>query len=76
MKKLFQEAKLTPDEVSELEVIIDKDDHNGNFLNTSMFEKLFEYFYFSTGLMPYSVAKARTECPDEWIMSYLQNRRG
>ena len=39
-----------------------------DFYGTRAFEKLFEHFAFETAEMPYSVAKARTETPDVWIL--------
>lgn len=41
-----------------------------DFYATEAFDKLFNYF-MDTGEMPYEVAKARTECPDEWILNQL-----
>ena len=42
-----------------------------DFYATPAFDKLFEYFCFETNEMPYEVAKARTETPDEWILHYI-----
>jgi hypothetical protein len=46
------------------------------FLGTTVFEKLFEYFAFETGDMPYGVAKARTDTPDNWILEFIENNQG
>ena len=40
------------------------------FMGSSAFYKLFDYF-MNTGEMPYEVGKARTECPDDWILERL-----
>ena len=42
-----------------------------DFFDTPMYEKLYEYFAFTTGEMPYGAAKARTEDPDTWILEHL-----
>ena len=43
----------------------------GDFYDTSMYEKLYEYFAFTTGEMPYGARKARDEDPDTWILEHL-----
>jgi len=40
------------------------------FLGSTTFEKLYD-FYLNSQQMPYGVAKARTECPDVWIINRL-----
>ncbi len=45
------------------------------FYGSEAFGKLYEYFAFEACEMPYGVAKARTECPDEWILEYLEGCR-
>ena len=42
-----------------------------DFYDTPMYDKLYEYFAFVTGEMPYGAAKARTEDPDTWILEHL-----
>ena len=42
-----------------------------DFFDTSMYEKLYEYFAFTTGEMPYGTAKARDADPDTWIIEHL-----
>ena len=42
-----------------------------DFFDTPMYDKLYEYFAFTTGEMPYGAAKARTEDPDTWILEHL-----
>ena len=62
-------AGLTDREVQELRPHIagQADD----FYDTPMYDKLYEYFAFVTGEMPYGAAKARTEDPDTWILEHL-----
>ena len=43
----------------------------GDFFGTTMYGKLYEYFAFTTGEMPYGAAKARDEDPDTWILEHL-----
>ena len=42
-----------------------------DFFDTPMYEKLYEYFAFTTGEMPYGTAKARDADPDTWILEHL-----
>ena len=42
-----------------------------DFFDTPMYEKLYEYFAFTTGEMPYGTAKARDDDPDTWILERL-----
>ena len=48
-------------------------DWNDSFYGSSAFDKLFEYFAFETGEMPYGTAKARTGDPDVWILEHLES---
>ena len=62
-------AGLTDPEVLEMQPHI-----NGqadDFFETSMYTKLYEYFAFTTGEMPYGTRKARDEDPDTWILEHL-----
>ena len=43
-----------------------------DFYDTPIYEKLFDYFAFETGEMPYGIAKARTGDPDTWILERLE----
>jgi len=43
-----------------------------DFYGTPAFDRLFEYFAFDAGEMPYGTAKARDGMPDEWILERLQ----
>ena len=42
-----------------------------DFFDTPMYDKLYEYFAFTTGQMPYGTAKARDDDPDTWILERL-----
>jgi hypothetical protein len=42
-----------------------------DFYDTPMYEKLYEYFAFTTGEMPYGATKARDADPDTWILEHL-----
>lgn len=66
-ESIYTSAGLTAEEAATMGAYISGDEE---FYGTSAFNKLFEYF-FNHGLMPYEVAKARTECPDEWILDSL-----
>ena len=66
--QIYETAKLTPEEVRLMPEYIDG---NLEFYGTPAFDKLYEYFVFVVAEMPYDAAKARTICPDEWILDYL-----
>ena len=68
--ELYRAANLTADEIVTTAGYLNSDD--GCFMNTSAYEKLFEHLYWKTGEMPYEVAKARTKCPDTWILEHLE----
>ena len=61
--------------LSEAEVLEMQDHLRGipqhDFFDTPMYEKLYEYFAFTTGEMPYGTAKARDADPDTWIIEHL-----
>jgi len=71
LRQVYQEAGLTLKEAVQVTEILEggSDDF---LMSTAGFEKLFNYF-LDEELMPYQVAKARTQCPDVWIEDYLQN---
>jgi hypothetical protein len=69
MKKICLNAGLGRAEIALVESYINDDD--GHFLETSAYEKLYEYFATETCEMPYDVVKARTETPDDWILDQL-----
>ncbi len=66
--EIYASAGLTPGEIEKMSEYLD---WNDDFYGSSAFDKLYEYFAFETGEMPYSVAKARTQTPDEWILEQL-----
>jgi len=70
LNEIYEKAKLTE---LEIESVPDFIAGNQDFYDSSTFEKLYEYFAFETGEMPYLVAKARTECPDVWILERLED---
>jgi hypothetical protein len=70
-KELLEAAKLTAIEIQKLELFIDDIEDPISFYDTTMFEKLFEYFTTDTFEMPYDIAKARTGDPCDWILDRL-----
>ena len=62
-------AGLTDREVQELQPHLVG--QAGDFYDTPMYEKLYEYFAFTTCEMPYGTAKARDADPDTWIIDHL-----
>jgi len=73
-KHIYNKANLTPYEAEVLMPLYIEG--NAEFYGSKPFEKLFEYFAFETGDMPYGVAKARTDTPDNWILEFLENNQG
>ncbi len=71
LSEIYNNAGLNQFEIDMTESYVEED-MDGCFIDTPAFEKLFEYFAFEACEMPYGVAKARTGCPDEWILDYLQ----
>jgi hypothetical protein len=67
-EEIYNAAGLTEDDRSRMPAYIDGLDE---FYGSEAFGKLYDYFCFETGEMPYEVAKARTETPDEWILERL-----
>ena len=68
MIEIYMKAGLSDTEVQKMSEYLD---WNDDFYGSSAFEKLFEYFAFEIGEMPYGTAKARDGMPDEWILDYL-----
>jgi len=68
--QIMREAGLSEVEVDVTASYVE-DDHDGCFMETNAYEKLYEYFC-NSGEMPYGVAKARTGDPDVWILEYLE----
>ncbi len=70
-KEIFEEAKLTPEEIVKVNRFIEEGDISFEFISTIVFEKLFKYFTADTFEMPYDIAKAKTGEPDVWILDRL-----
>lgn len=71
LAEIVQLAKLTEAESASVREYIDGKKDSYNFYGTPEFEKLFEYFGWETGEMPYGIAKCRTGEPDVWILDRL-----
>tara|TARA_R100001377_G_C3191441_1_gene110767 strand:- start:89 stop:310 length:222 start_codon:yes stop_codon:yes gene_type:complete len=69
-KELLESAGLTANEIQRLELLIDNKEDSIDFCDTTMFEKLYNYF-LDENKMPYGVAKARTGDPCYWILDQL-----
>ena len=69
-KEILVAAKLTQEEMNNVNKFIEHGDKLWEFYDSSEFMKLYEYFINSEE-MPYSVAKGRTEAPDVWIIDRL-----
>jgi len=67
--EIYDAAGLTEDDRSRMTSYIEGEDE---FYGSEAFGKLYEYFAFESCEMPYEVAKARTECPDDWILEQLE----
>jgi hypothetical protein len=70
VQEIYTKAKLTDAESGQMSAYIDGD---LDFYGTSAYEKLYEYFTFETGQMPYGTAKARDGDPDLWILDEIEN---
>ena len=71
----MRQAGLDASEINFVTQILDDQIDSAEFLTSSAYEKLFEYFAFSNegdARMPYGTAKARDGMPDEWILDHLQ----
>jgi hypothetical protein len=69
-KEILAAAQLTSEEVANVNKFIEHGDKLWEFYDSSAFMKLYEYF-IDIEEMPYSVAKGRTEAPDDWILNRL-----
>ena len=67
---VLQSAGLTIDEIHQMIEYI-AGTAQEDFFGTPMYDKLYEYFAFTTCEMPYSTAKARDADPDTWILERL-----
>ena len=71
-EKDMKAAGLSKDEISQMWGFIKETKDPFDFMDTPMYEKLFEYFAFDGPIrMPYGTAKARDGDPDVWILDYL-----
>ena len=70
LQGIFDEAGLTPEEVIEVQSVLSGDETN--WMNTQSYEKLYQYYAFGGGGMPYGVAKARDGDPVYWILDQLE----
>ena len=75
-EKQMKAAGLTRDEIVYMQKLMKSRDRDlqGQFMDTPMYEKLFDWFAFDAPekeLMPYNTAKARDEMPDRWILKRL-----
>jgi len=68
MNEIYAKAGLSTAEAQKMPEYLD---WNDDFYGSSAYEKLFDYFVFDTGEMPYDTAKARNGDPDLWILDYL-----
>jgi hypothetical protein len=65
---VYEAAKMNEFEIDVTEAYIEED-NDGCFMETTAYEKLFEYF---ADEMPYGVAKCRDGEPDVWILEELE----
>ena len=73
-EKQMESAGLTKDEIAQMWPFIKGAADPFDFMDTPMFEKLFDWFCFDgcpTDRMPYGTAKAKDGMPDEWILDRL-----
>lgn len=71
--EIYNKAELTAQEIKQVSAWIAPgcNDEFYEFYDSPAFNKLYEYFAFVVCEMPYGVAKARTDTPDEWILNHL-----
>ena len=67
--EIYVKAGLSASEVLKMTEYLD---WNDDFYGSSAYEKLFEYFAFETGEMPYGTAKFRDGEADVWILETLE----
>jgi hypothetical protein len=68
--QIYSAACLTEEEIA----LINQSLGTGESVcGTTAFEKLYEYFTFETGEMPYGTAKARDGDPELWIFKRLES---
>ena len=71
MEEIFKAACLNEADIGTVQLVLASEPID--FYGTPAFDKLFEYFAFETGEMPYGVAKARDGEPDIWSIEYLES---
>ena len=71
LSEIYSAAGLTADDIKRMPAFIEGE---GEFYGSEAYDKLYEYFAFESCEMPYEAAKARSVCPDEWILDYLEAR--
>jgi len=69
LQQIYLEAGLSSNEIALMPTYISGDE---DFYDSTAYNKLYEYFAFETGEMPYGTAKARDGEPDVWILDYLE----
>jgi|TARA_Y100000310_G_C20264353_1_gene615117 hypothetical protein len=67
---VFDAVGLTPDEGIEVQNALEGT--GPEWMGTSSYEKLFDYYAFETGDMPPGIASARDGDPDYWILDQLE----
>lgn len=70
LAEIYSEAGLTKDEVGDMSKFLNEE-HDEDFFSSTAYEKLYSYFAFETGEMPYGTAKCRDGDPDFWILEKL-----
>ena len=70
LTEIYEAAGLTVEEQEEMGSYFNA---LSEFYGTPAFNKLYEYFAFETAEMPYEVAKARIDTPDNWILDRLED---
>ena len=68
LNKIYEAAGLNEDEIFMMESYLEGVEE---FYGTEAFDKLYEYYAFELGEMPYEIAKARDGDPDSWILDTL-----
>ena len=68
LNEIYSAAGLTAEDIKRMPAFIEGEDE---FYGSEAYGKLYDY-YCHSGEMPYGVAKARTECPDAWILEQLE----
>lgn len=70
LQRIYQAAGLSSDEIASLTFYTQ---NPYEFMDSTAYEKLYEYFVFEAAEMPYGIAKARTGEPDMWILEKLNS---